>query len=58
MEQKEQAQSSSQEESMYKQMIEDIRKRRYIVVKNIDPSKRSPEMQRLIDEAKAQMRKK
>ena len=39
-------------------MIEDIRKRRYIVVKNIDPSKRSPEMQRLIDEAKAQMRKK
>lgn len=58
MEQKEQTQSSSQEESMYKQMIEDIRKRRYIVVKNIDPSKRSPEMQRLIDEAKAQMRKK
>ena len=58
MEQKEQTQSSSQEESMYKQMIEDILKRRYIVVKNIDPSKRSPEMQRLIDEAKAQMRKK
>ncbi len=58
MEQKEQTQSSSQEKSMYKQMVEDIRKQSFKVITKVDPSKRSPEMQRLIDEAKAQMRKK
>lgn len=57
MKQKEQIQSSSQEKSMYKQMVEDIRSQSFKVITKVDPSKRSPEMQRMIDEAKAQMRK-
>ena len=58
MEQKEQIQSSSQEKNMLDQLREDMLNRRFRVIKRADPSKRSPEMQKQIDEAKAQMRKK
>ena len=58
MEQKKESQSSSYEKSMYKHMVEDIRNRSFKVITKVDVSKRTPEMQRLIDEAKAQMRKK
>ena len=58
MEQKKESQSSSYEKSMYKQMVADIRNRNFKVITKVDVSKRTPEMQRLIDEAKAQMCKK
>lgn len=58
MEKKEQTQLSSQEKSMLDMMKEDMLHHRFMVARNIDRSKRTPEMQRMIDEAKAQMHKK